>query len=170
MSQDKPVLSREQIEELRPPEDYPDSRRCERWAGDIRALCDLALIGLGRQGSVQSDDGLDKKLERAINSVSAENQSNTPDFILANFLMNALAAVDMAIQQRDKWYGIRPAPHASAQINEPPQVTGSPEHTKDSAGGPASGSPDNSPRTECPEIAQAVRGDNTSKEARAAQN
>lgn len=64
---------------------------------------------------------LEKKIQSAINSVSPENASNTPDFILANFLMNALAALDTAIQQRDKWYGRALAPGGQ---NAAPQVTG----------------------------------------------
>ncbi len=48
---------------------------------------------------------LEKKIEQAINSVSAENDSNTPDFILAQYLISCLAAFNTAIQQRETWYG-----------------------------------------------------------------
>lgn len=48
---------------------------------------------------------LEKKIEKAINSVSAENASNTPDYILAQYLMACLAAFNTATQQRETWYG-----------------------------------------------------------------
>jgi len=46
-----------------------------------------------------------KELENLINRYSQENASNTPDFILAYFLVDCLSAFDMAIQQRETWYG-----------------------------------------------------------------
>lgn len=52
---------------------------------------------------------LRQKLEQAINSVSAENGSNTPDFILADYMMACLAAFDCATVRRDEWYGLKPA-------------------------------------------------------------
>ena len=45
-----------------------------------------------------------KDLEGLINSVSMENGSNTPDFILAEFLVDSLEAFDKATKARDKWY------------------------------------------------------------------
>lgn len=48
---------------------------------------------------------LEKEIQRAINRHSAENASNTPDFILAQFLAQCLAAFDTAVQQRETWYG-----------------------------------------------------------------
>lgn len=46
-----------------------------------------------------------KALERLINSHSLENLSNTPDFILADFICLSLAALDTTIKIRDDWYG-----------------------------------------------------------------
>lgn len=45
------------------------------------------------------------KIASAINSVSAENGSNTPDFILAEYLTDCLAAFDKASRERERWYG-----------------------------------------------------------------
>ena len=53
---------------------------------------------------------LRKDIENAINCNSAENGSDTPDFILANYLQNCLSAFDIAVKQRDNWYGIEPRP------------------------------------------------------------
>lgn len=47
-----------------------------------------------------------KELESLINKYSKENGSNTPDFILAEYLEDCLKAYNRAINQRDNWYGI----------------------------------------------------------------
>jgi hypothetical protein len=51
-------------------------------------------------------------LREAINGQSMENGSNTPDFILADFLHSVLNNLDAAIAQRDKWYGVKLEPCA----------------------------------------------------------
>ena len=48
---------------------------------------------------------LRKRIEQAINAVSAEKGSNTPDFILANYLIDCLKAFDSAVSERERWYG-----------------------------------------------------------------
>uniref|UniRef100_A0A6M3JWY6 Uncharacterized protein n=1 Tax=viral metagenome TaxID=1070528 RepID=A0A6M3JWY6_9ZZZZ len=45
-----------------------------------------------------------KELEALINKHSMEQTSNTPDFILAEYLVNCLKALDSATIQREKWY------------------------------------------------------------------
>lgn len=52
--------------------------------------------------------GLRHEIEQAVNRVSAENGSNTPDFILAEYLVSSLAAFDRAVQSRERWYGRPP--------------------------------------------------------------
>lgn len=47
---------------------------------------------------------LRKQIESAINANSAENGSNTPDFILAEYLTDCLAAYDKAVLKRSEWY------------------------------------------------------------------
>lgn len=44
-------------------------------------------------------------VEAAINCHSAENGSNTPDFILAEYLIGCLEAYDKATLRRENWYG-----------------------------------------------------------------
>ena len=46
-----------------------------------------------------------KDLEKLINKHSMESVSDTPDFILASYLLSCLLAFDIAATQRDKWYG-----------------------------------------------------------------
>jgi hypothetical protein len=46
-----------------------------------------------------------RELEDLINRKTMEAGSNTPDFILADFLVASLKAFDAAIDAREKWYG-----------------------------------------------------------------
>lgn len=46
-----------------------------------------------------------KELEQLINKHSMENASNTPDFILAQYLGGCLSAWNQGVQQRETWYG-----------------------------------------------------------------
>lgn len=47
---------------------------------------------------------IEKEIRSVINRYSAENQSNTPDFILAKFLMGCLDAFNKATNRRTEWY------------------------------------------------------------------
>lgn len=49
-----------------------------------------------------------RKLTDLINAHSAENDSNTPDHILAEYMMGCLAAFNRATTNRDQWYDIDP--------------------------------------------------------------
>ena len=44
------------------------------------------------------------ELELLINANSMENGSDTPDFILANYLLGCLEAFDKAVSRRTEWY------------------------------------------------------------------
>lgn len=46
-----------------------------------------------------------KELEHIINKYSLENGSNTPDFILAEYLTNCLKAFNKCSRKREKWFG-----------------------------------------------------------------
>lgn len=45
-----------------------------------------------------------KKIEELINIYSKENESNTPDFILAQYLMDCLETFNKTVNERTKWY------------------------------------------------------------------
>jgi len=51
-----------------------------------------------------------------INKHSMENSSNTPDFILAQFINNCLDAFNAAVQQRETWYGRDARPSCSDNL------------------------------------------------------
>ncbi len=46
-------------------------------------------------------------INAAINRHSREKASDTPDFILAEYIMGCLDAFDQAVRSREKWYGRR---------------------------------------------------------------
>ncbi len=58
----------------------------------------------GRRECSVNDD-LEHAIAKALNRFSAENASNTPDFILAQYLLGCLAAWNQATQQRETWWG-----------------------------------------------------------------
>jgi len=57
-----------------------------------------------------------EKLEHLMNCKNMESGSDTPDFILAEFLADSLAAFDKAVKRRSDWYA-------------PPQPQCEPPHT-----------------------------------------
>lgn len=50
----------------------------------------------------------EKELEALINKHSMENASNTPDWVLAQYLNGCLEAFNLAVQLRENWYGRDP--------------------------------------------------------------
>jgi ElaB/YqjD/DUF883 family membrane-anchored ribosome-binding protein len=60
----------------------------------------------------------ESELKSLINRYSKENGSNTPDFILAAYLVNTLNIFDIAIQDRAKWHG-EVLPRAANEANKP---------------------------------------------------
>lgn len=66
-----------------------------------------------------------EKLSSLINSVSKENGSNTPDFILADYLSGCLENFDKAVNRREKWYG-RPDEEDSVKSKELPPLPNPP--------------------------------------------
>lgn len=48
---------------------------------------------------------LSVELQHLLNRHSRENDSNTPDFILAEYMMKCLIAFEEASNRREEWYG-----------------------------------------------------------------
>lgn len=61
-----------------------------------------------------------KELEDLINRASRENDSDTPDWILAQYLDNCLNAFTIAVRDRDRWWAPK-NPHKES-IPEPEEV------------------------------------------------
>lgn len=47
----------------------------------------------------------EKELAALLNRYSCENASNTPDFILAHYLLGCLSLFERAVQRRETWHG-----------------------------------------------------------------
>jgi hypothetical protein len=47
----------------------------------------------------------EERLRAILNGMSMEQHSNTPDFILARYLLRCLEAFDCAVESREEWYG-----------------------------------------------------------------
>lgn len=57
------------------------------------------------QDKLSKPTTFEEKLRSAINKHSKENDSNTPDFILAEYLLQCLDAFNKTSVAREKWYG-----------------------------------------------------------------
>ena len=53
-----------------------------------------------------NNTSFENELKKLINRYSRENESNTPDFILAQYIMGCLDNYSKIIKRRDNWYGI----------------------------------------------------------------
>lgn len=58
----------------------------------------------------KDESSFEQKLTNLINAECLENASNTPDFILAQYLLGCLKTFNVAVQQREGWYGRDPRP------------------------------------------------------------
>ncbi len=61
------------------------------------------------EGSIEDKD-FEKELSSLLNRFSVENESDTPDFILAQYLKGCLQVFAIAVQQRETWHGRDPRP------------------------------------------------------------
>ena len=65
-----------------------------------------------------------EELTRLLNYYSEENESNTPDYQLAEYMLGCLGLFNRAIQARDAWYGMNPEPGVEwwTRVPEPPRL------------------------------------------------
>jgi hypothetical protein len=63
-----------------------------------------------------------QRLEHLINTNTMENGSSTPDFILAEYLVNCLKNFDETVSAREKWFGRGELPN-SVPPTQPPNCT-----------------------------------------------
>lgn len=70
-----------------------------------RAEADALIATLQQDMGIEAPRTLQRDLAGVLNCHSQENASNTPDFILAQYLFACLAAWNTGVQQRETWYG-----------------------------------------------------------------
>ena len=68
------------------------------------------------------------QLTSLLNIHSAENRSNTPDFVLAKYLIGCLNAFDVAVNMREDYYG-RSHHHLGSSVETEPTSEPRPEPT-----------------------------------------
>jgi hypothetical protein len=78
--------------------------------------------------TVEPKQTFQQELVSLLNKHSKENGSNTPDWILADYLRVSLDAFELVTGLRDNWYGIKPEPawdgkRYDHEGNEIPQKT-----------------------------------------------
>ncbi len=80
--------------------------------------CELAAGILERAAEVLRDKIMtfEEEIKSVINRHGQENLSNTPDFILAMYLMDAMNAFDTAVNRREEWYGRKTSNPATAEV------------------------------------------------------
>lgn len=66
----------------------------------------------------------EKELEELINKYSIENRSDTPDYILAEYMFTCLLAYQNAVKARDKWFSVDmwSENKRSLEFNEKPET------------------------------------------------
>ena len=69
-------------------------------ANDAKAFAKLKKTF---QEALESDRNFQAELAAVINKYSREGRSNTPDFILAGYLVNCLEAYEAAMERRKEW-------------------------------------------------------------------
>lgn len=74
----------------------------------ILAISEEELAMQRRRAMEDEAETFEKELESLINKYSKESGSNTPDFILANYLNDCLLTYNTAVNRRDKWYYFKP--------------------------------------------------------------
>lgn len=60
-----------------------------------------------------------KELESVINRHSMENGSDTPDFLLAEYLTAQLNLWDQFVTRREQWYGRKPRETMGNAVDDP---------------------------------------------------
>jgi hypothetical protein len=64
-------------------------------------------VACDEQPTVDVRASLEMRLREVLNHYSQENASDTPDFILAEYMMGCLDTFNQAVRAREKWYGRR---------------------------------------------------------------
>jgi len=81
----------------------------------VLGVCWLVDFWIAKGETMES---FEKELQNLINRHSMENASNTPDFILAQFMRACLDAWNTGVQQRENWYGRDPRPFKTGETSD----------------------------------------------------
>lgn len=81
---------------------------------------------LNGQDKATENSKLQRELSAVLNRASRENLSNTPDFILAEYLLNCLEAFELATRARVRWHGEDSMMTTGGPSVDAPSTTGGP--------------------------------------------
>lgn len=73
-------------------------------------------------GDPKNETEFEKELAALINKHSYEQHSDTPDFILAEYLVCCLRVFNLAMLRREGWYGRGPKVAPTVALTAPPSV------------------------------------------------
>lgn len=85
--------------------DYPAFPSFAHQEGNPQCPCNECRSTREEAMAIDERTPLREELAALINRHSLENGSNTPDFILAEYLLGCLGAFDKAARERTHWYG-----------------------------------------------------------------
>lgn len=73
----------------------------------IKARKKLEIFEISEESrvAIKKESNLKNEIKNLLNNCSRENESNTPDFILAEYLIGCLNNFETAIGSRDGWHG-----------------------------------------------------------------
>ena len=72
--------------------------------GCVEANCNTLKLQADYEPEYTNKEGFQAKLETLINRYCLENGSDTPDFILAEYIADCLQSFDKAVARRTEWY------------------------------------------------------------------
>jgi len=98
---------------------------------------DTANSAMAEVREIHSSFG--EELIRLINRHSIENGSNTPDFLLGEYLLDCLRLWNRTVTRREQWYGRDPGQDIAAQLGRPGARHTPSETARISAGGAGGG-------------------------------
>lgn len=84
---------------------FPLSEKDTKIQEDFLKVVD-SVVEKYNMEKMEQPESFEKKLENLINEYSKENGSDTPDFLLAEYLSDCLYNYNKTIRARDKWFGI----------------------------------------------------------------
>lgn len=88
-----------------------DEMACNQWfeSGSMESVVGLAYGQVERWAQADTPR-FEDEIAKVINSFSRENRSDTPDWILANFIDRCLTAWEVTSAERDRYYRLAPSP------------------------------------------------------------
>lgn len=105
-------------------------RLASHWVSDPMLGCierDMTELEVTRDSmpaQPEPEQTFEQKLASAVNGDCRENESDTPDFILAGFMNKVLGAYEFTVRERERWYGRTLGGGRSITVSERDEVGG----------------------------------------------